>query len=354
MFLTGLQEETEKLLRCLFEEASLGIAVENTEGRLLLTNRALSSMLGYSNEELCHMSCSEFSHPEDSENDWILFQKLRAGSIDRYSLEKRYVKRDGSLLWGRLNVSILRSADGPSLVIAFVEDITKSKQTDDALSQMTRRLFEAQEKERARIARELHDDFNQRLTMLAIGIEQVGQDLPSPPDGILRRLEELHKYTLEVAQDVQALAHQLHSSKLDYLGVVAAMNSFCRVFSERQNVKIDFTNEGVTTVPSEISLCLFRVLQEALQNALKHSGVRHFSVELRGAADVIELTVRDSGVGFAPDAAVKGSGLGLTSIQERVKLVDGILSIDSLANVGTTIHARVPLSSGRDAMRAAV
>lgn len=353
MFLAGLQDETEKLLRCLFEEASLGIAVEDTEGRLLLTNRALCSMLGYSNEELCQMSCSEFTHPEDSENDWALFQKLRAGSIDRYSLEKRYVKRDGTLLWGRLNVSILRSSEGPSLVIAFVEDITKRKQADEALSQMTRRLFEAQEQERARIARELHDDFNQRLTMLAIGIEQLGQDLASPPDGILRRLDELHKQTLEVSEDVQALAHQLHSSKLDYLGVVAAMSSFCRVFSERQNVKIDFGNEGVTTVPREISLCLFRVLQEALHNALKHSGARHFNVELRGTTDAIQLTVRDSGIGFDPDEVMKGSGLGLTSIQERVKLVDGVLSINSQTSAGTTIQARVPLSSGRDAMRAA-
>jgi PAS domain S-box-containing protein len=353
MFLERPQEKTEKLWRYLFEEASLGIAVEDTEGKLLLTNRAFSSMLGYSNEELCHMCCAQFGHPEDSQDDWALFQKLRAGAIDRYSLEKRYVRRDGKQIWGRLNVSILRSSEGPSLVFAMVEEITERKQAEEELSRMTRRLLEAQEQERARIARDLHDDFNQRLAMLAIGIDQLREDLPNPSSGVVRRLDELRKQTLEISEDVQALAHELHSPKLDYLGVAAAMNSFCRVFSERQNVKIDFSDEGLTTVPREISLCLFRVLQEALQNALKHSGVRHFTVELRGAPDAVQLTVRDSGVGFDPDVVVQRSGLGLTSMKERLKLVDGIVSIDSQANRGTTIQARVPLSSGSDAMRAA-
>jgi PAS domain S-box-containing protein len=353
MFLEKLQDESEKLLRCLFEEASLGIAVEDAEGKLLLTNRALSSMLGYSNEELCCMSCAQFSHPEDSENDWALFQKLRAGVIDRYSLEKRYVKRDGTLIWGRLNVSILRSSEGPSLVIAFVEDINERKRTEDALSRTARQLLEAQEQERARIARDLHDDFNQRLAMLAIAIDQLRADIPSLPDGVLSRLDELHKHALELSGDVQALAHELHSPKLDYLGIARAMSSFCRAFSERQNVKIDFSNEGVTAVPSEISLCLFRVLQEALHNALKHSGVRHFNVELRVAPDEVQLTVRDSGVGFDLEAAVKGRGLGLTSMKERLKLVGGTVSINSRRNGGTTIQARVSLSSGHDAMRAA-
>jgi PAS domain S-box-containing protein len=353
MFVEGLQEEPEKLWRYLFEEASLGIAVEDTEGKLLLTNRALSTMLGYSNEELCHMHCAQFSHPEDSQDDWALFQKLRAGAIDRYSFEKRYVKRDGTKIWGRLNVSILRRSEGPSLVFAMVEEITERKRTEDALSRMTRQLLEAQEQERTRIARDLHDDFNQRLAMLAIGIDQLREDLPSPSEGVLRRLDELHKHTLEISGDVQALAHELHSPKLDYLGIAAVMKNFCKQFSERQNVKIDFSDEGLATVPREISLCLFRVLQEALHNALKHSGVRHFTVELRGAADAVQLTVHDSGVGFDPDVVLQGSGLGLTSMKERLKLVDGIVSIHSQANGGTTVQARVPLSSGTDAMRAA-
>src|SRR5260370_32470010 len=157
----------------------------------------------------------------------------------------------------------------------------------------------------------------------------------------------------EISEDVQALAHELHSPKVDYLGIAVGMKSFCKQFSERQNVKIDFSDEGLTTVPRDISLCLFRVLQEALHNALKHSGVRNFNVELRGASDAVQLTVRDSGFGFDSEVAMKGSGLGLTSIKERLKLVEGSLSINSQANAGTTIQACVPLSSGSDAMRPA-
>jgi len=353
MFLDGLQEEPEKLWRYLFEEASLGIAVEDTEGKVLLTNRAFSSMLGYSNEELSHMHCAQFGHPEDSQDDWALFQKLRTGAIDRYALEKRYVKRDGTKIWGRLNVSILRSSEGPSLVFAFVEEITKRKQAEEELSRMTRRLLETQEQERARIARDLHDDFNQRLALLAIGIEQVREELPNASAGVLARLDQLRKQTLEISEDVEVLAHELHPPKLDYLGVVVAMKGFCKEFAERRNLKIDFSDDGLTTVPREISLCLFRVLQEALNNALKHSGVRHFTVELRGSRDAVQLTVRDSGVGFDPEVMVQGSGLGLTSMKERLRLVDGIVSIDSQPNCGTTIRARAPLSPGNDAVRGA-
>ena len=352
MLLEGLQDESERLLRCVFDEASLGIAVEDTEGKLLLTNRALSSMLGYSNEELSCMSCAQFSHPQDSENDWALFQKLRVGTIDRYSLEKRYVKRDGTLIWGRLHVSLLKSGAGPPLVIAFVEDINERKRAEDALSRTARQLLEAQEQERSRIARDLHDDFNQRLAMLAISIDRVRTDLPNPPHGVLNRLDELHKHALELSEDIQALAQELHSPKLEYLGIARAMSSFCRAFSERQGVKIDFSKEGSATVPREISLCLFRVLQEGLHNALKHSGVRHFQVELRLAPDDVQLIIRDSGVGFDLDAVVQRRGLGLTSMKERLKLIDGMVAIDSQPNGGTTVEARVPLRSGRDAMRA--
>jgi len=352
MFLEGSQQDTEKLWCYLFEEASLGIAVEDDEGKLLLANRALCSMLGYSNEELRHMTCAQFGHPEDSKDDWALFQKLRTGAIDRYSLEKRYVKRDGTQIWGRLNVSILRSSERPSLVFALVEEITERKLTEELLSQMTRRLLEAQEQERARIARDLHDDFNQRLAMLAIGIDQLREDLPNASAGVLGRVDELKKQTHEISEDVQALAHELHSPKLEYLGVALAMSSFCREFSERQDVKIDFRSEDLTAVPRDISLCLFRVMQEALHNALKHSGVRHFKVELLGAPDAVQLLVRDSGHGFDVDRATQAYGLGLISMAERLKLVDGQLSIDSQPERGTTVYARVPLSSGSVSVRA--
>lgn len=145
--------------------------------------------------------------------------------------------------------------------------------------------------------------------------------------------------------DIQEMSHCLHSSKLDYMGLESASAGFCRELSERQHVEIDFHSQNLSkNLSKEISLCLFRVLQEALQNALKHSGSRSFQVSLQGGANGIELTVQDSGAGFDLVKAIAGHGLGLTSMQERLKLVDGQLFIDSRPRHGTTIHARVPLA----------
>lgn len=138
------------------------------------------------------------------------------------------------------------------------------------------------------------------------------------------------------------------------MGLEAASAGFCRELSKRQNVEIDFHSESMRrNLSKEISLCLFRVLQEALQNAVKHSGSRHFQVSLRDGTNTIELTVLDSGTGFDPEKAIDGQGLGLTSMKERLKLVDEQLLIDSKLQQGTTIHARVPLRPGMKSAGAA-
>jgi PAS domain S-box-containing protein len=141
MTFTIYLENNQELFRYLFEEASLGIGVENIDGTLLLANPALCSMLGYQQGEMCGMSCSQFAHPEDSQDDWALFQKLRAGLIDRYSLEKRYVRRDGAQIFGRLHVSLLKGSEGEApLVFALVEDVTDSKRTEEALYEREEKL----------------------------------------------------------------------------------------------------------------------------------------------------------------------------------------------------------------------
>jgi PAS domain S-box-containing protein len=313
-------------------------------------------MLGYTEEELCAMSCSEFAHPEDEKEDWAFFQKLRAGLIDRYSLEKCYVRKDGAPIWGRLNVSLVKSGDvGKPFVLAFVEDISKRKLAEEALSGVTRKLIGAQEHERARIGRDLHDDIGQRLALLGVELQQMKQAPPDSAVEVSSQADELWKQTSEISADVQALSHELRSAKLEYLGVVAAMRSFCEEFAERQRMEIEFRSHHLPSpLPSpEISLTLFRVLQEALHNAAKHSGVRQFEVELWGRPGEVHLTVSDSGAGFDPEAALNGRGIGLTSMKERLKLVHGKLSVESRPKRGTTIHARVPIISESNSERAA-
>jgi len=171
------------------------------------------------------------------------------------------------------------------------------------------------------------------------------QDLSASDGQAKRRIEEANKQVGELGSDIQALSHRLHSSKLEFLGLAAASASFCEELSERQSVKIDFQSKDIPKkLPEEIAVCLFRVLQEAVQNAIKHSGVRHFEVSLKATPNEIQLSVNDSGVGFDAERAIQGRGLGLTSMRERLKLVDGQLFIDSKPQGGTTIHVSVPLS----------
>jgi signal transduction histidine kinase len=227
------------------------------------------------------------------------------------------------------------------------------KQTEEALSSVSYKVIEAEEKERQRIAKDLHEDIGQRVTLLIIEIEQLNAgslnavDVPSRIDGIL-------KESLELLTNVKTLAHELYSPRLEYLGIAGVMRSFCTEFHEQQRVEIDFRSHSLPNfVPLDVSLCLFRVLQAALHNAVEHSGVRNFEVQLNGTSDEIHLTVSDCGVGFNLETARKSAGLGINHMEERLKLVRGTLSIDSQPKRGTTIHARVPFVSESHSMRAA-
>ena len=264
---------------------------------------------------------------------------------EKFTMEYRLRRYDGEYRWV-LDIGAPRFNQDGSFAgyIGSCVDVTDRRIAEVALSGVNSRLIDAQERERTRIARELHDDIGQRLAMLTIELEQLTLNSSDLPAELLRDVAKLRNHSFEIASDVQSLSHELHSSKLEYLGIATAMSAFCREFSDQQNVKVVFAHDEVPrTLPQEISLCLFRVLQEALKNALKHSGVRHFEVELRLGPDAIHLTVRDLGSGFDREEALRAHGLGLISMAERVKLVAGRLSIDSQPQQGTTIRASVPL-----------
>jgi signal transduction histidine kinase len=220
---------------------------------------------------------------------------------------------------------------------------------EEELSGVSRNLIEAQEHERERIGRELHDDINQRLAMLVLELEHLQND----PSDVQNRLQELRKQTAELSNDVQGLSHELHSSKLQYLGVVSGIKSWCREFGERQRIEIDVKSDVSSVLPSEVGVCLFRVLQEALRNALRHSGVKRIEVQLQEASNEIHLIVTDLGRGFDVEAAIQGQGLGLTSMQERVRLLSGSIDIQSKPMGGTTIYVRIPFGSELGTQRAA-
>jgi PAS domain S-box-containing protein len=238
--------------------------------------------------------------------------------------------------------------DGEGKIIGLrgtLQDITERKLAESALAGLGGKLIEAQEQERSRIARELHDDIGQRVALLAIQLAQL-QKSPSPSAEQSRTIERLRQQASEAAADIQSLSHQLHSSRLQFLGLAAALRGYCQEFGRLQEVEVDFeTHDLPTPLPSDVSLCFFRVLQESLNNAAKHSGVKKFEVRLWGMPEEIHLTISDSGVGFDKNEAKASRGLGLISMQERLKLLKGTLSIESRFQHGTTIRASVPLRS---------
>jgi PAS domain S-box-containing protein len=293
-------------------------------------------------------------HPEDR----AIFNTSIAGCTPKspnHQTNFRLLRPDGSVLWLERTGHAIFDEEGRMVrMIGMVADITERKLAQEALSRVGGRLIEAQEEERTRIARELHDDIVQQLALLANNLALMEQDPPGSTAEIRKRTHEHLKRLREIAADVQALSHRLHSSKLEYLGIVAAAKSFCQELAEQHKVKIDFTHADIPPkVPEEISLCLFRVLQEALQNAVKHSGARHFEAELSGASGGIHLTVRDTGLGFESEGVMNNRGLGLISMQERVNLVKGTFSIDSRPGRGTTIQVRLPLSAIGESARSA-
>lgn len=212
-------------------------------------------------------------------------------------------------------------------------------------------LIAAQEEERARIARELHDDLSQRMALLCVGLDQLIPQFPEA--GYRKQLCELIDAAHEVATELHNISHQLHPAKLERLGLVAALSSHCRESSLRYGFEIEFEQENVPReLPPDVSLCLYRILQEALRNVQKHSGVKRAIVNLRGYSLGLELTVSDPGVGFKM-APKKSGGLGLISIEERLRLVNGELTIESAPSRGTQISAWVPLPEGKRAAAAA-
>jgi PAS domain S-box-containing protein len=270
-------------------------------------------------------------------------EALRTGTP--YELDLEMIRADGETRWVLARGEAQRDSEGRVVRLrGTLQDISERKAAQDAIASLGRRLIEAQDAERTRIARELHDDIAQRLALTLLALDQRRQTSLTPNERTIERKDDLHRQIEDVFRSVRDLAHQLHSATLNHLGMATAMKGFCAELATQQDVRIDVSIRDIPAgVPEEIAVCLFRVLQEALHNAIKHSHVRHFEVDVSGASGVLFLTVRDSGIGFDPARATQGRGLGLVSMHERLKLVNGELCIDSQHAKGTSVHARVPL-----------
>jgi PAS domain S-box-containing protein len=332
--------ESEGRFRRLADALPVGVWMSGADAACIYVNKTWCDMTGRSLEQSLGSGWLEDVHPDD--RDRCKDACGRAfDTQDSVSVEYRVRRHDGEYRWV-LDHGVPRyDEDGTFLgFIGGVTDLTEYRRAEQMLRDVSGRLIGAQEEERLRIARELHDNVGQRLALLGIQIDalakasHVANRLDAP-------LAALGASCRELSSEVHHLSHRLHSAKLDALGLVPAVQGYCHEVSDH-GVHVRFSNDDVpATLPGETALCLFRVAQEALANVVKHSGAFEARVHLFAADGHVGLRVEDSGRGFEPNG--QQSGLGLISMRERVRSVGGEVRVQSSPTRGTTIEARVPL-----------
>jgi signal transduction histidine kinase/ABC-type uncharacterized transport system substrate-binding protein len=263
------------------------------------------------------------------------------GESQYFETEYAHPTPDGQR-WFSMRVTPLQAVDGGA-VISF-NDITARKLAEQEREELAGRLINAEEQERSRLARELHDDFNQRLAVLAVDLERCAEMIKHSPAEASERMLELWNRASEIGADLHTLSHQLHSSTLESLGLVLGVNAFCAEFAEQQGIQVDFVYENIPrSVAPQIALCLFRIVQEGLRNVKKHSGSSRAEVRLEGIDEAIHLSLFDRGAGFDRHNPSTQLGLGVRSMEERLRLVGGRFELQSDPMQGTRIDAWVPL-----------
>ena len=265
-----------------------------------------------------------------------------------YAAEFRVVRNDGSVRWITARGKYYYADHGNAIrMLGMAVDITERKMAEEAFISLSGRLIEAQEEERSRIAREIHDDYNQRLAVLAFDLVDLAENIENTDVEAGRRLHEHWNQVCELGADLHVLSHRLHSSTLENWGLVAGARAFCEEFAGQQEIQVDFTDDNVPAgISGDVALCLFRILQEGLRNVKKHSGADRAEVRLEVTGDKLHLSISDRGRGFDSKVHSSQSGIGLRSMEERLRPLGGNLQIHTRPMEGTRIEAWLPFTIG--------
>jgi PAS domain S-box-containing protein len=333
--------ERTMYLDALIANSPLGIVTKDEQNRVVFCNPAFERMFHYSQNDLQGKDIDSIIAPHDLEEANRMTFAVRGGGVVHATAQRR--KKDGSVIDVELHG--IRVYSGETFVGAFAiyQDISERRRSEEKLQTLRNRLTRTQEEERSRIARDLHDDIGQRLAILSIDLEQM--KLASQQDGsaFATDLEALVRTASEITSDVHNVSRRLHPSQVELLGLAPALNNFCREFANRNSMHIQFTSACLTCkLPEEASLCLFRVAQEAIRNVHKHSGCREALVELDEISSSLRLRISDRGAGFDPVSAESTQGLGLLSMEERLRSMGGELFVHSRPGGGTCIEACIP------------
>ena len=352
----ALKECEKKFFKAL-QECPLAVTLTSAvDHRYIEVNSTFEHISGWNRDEVIGRTPFDINIWVDPSRRVAFIKQLLSGvAVRNLDVHARLKNRE---VWIGLGFAALIEINGETCVLSLIQGVTdfkgaeETKQAEVTLSDMARRLIHAQEEERTSVVREFHD-YVDRLLLLSINLDRVRQPFPESSEKNEDTVEAKRQIE-DLVMDIQNLANRLHSSKLEYLGLATAAGSFCKELSDETKVEIQFSSEGMPEhLPQDVSLCLFRVLQGALQNALSHSGSQRVEVLLRGGSNEVYLTVRDSGIGFDADDAANAPRIGLAIMKERLRLVDGEFSVQSQRGRGTTIQARVPLHAKIDTAEAA-
>jgi PAS domain S-box-containing protein len=337
-------QDSERLFFQVFKNSVQPMSITTlAEGRYLDVNPTFLSLLGYERHELIGHTSLELGIWKNSARRAELVRKLKSdGLVRNFETALRGAKNQ-TLIW--LSSADLVEIDGEACILVISDDITVQRRSEEQLKDVSARLICAQEEERNRIARELHDGLNQELALLCLDLHRLGQAHDDVE--IARQLSAFSSRLQNISADVRGLSHRLHPSKLDYLGLLPAVKSLCNELSGRRGLNIEFINDNdsadVEHLDKDLALCAYRIVQEALSNAIKHSGAVTARVHVKRRKNVLYLLVTDSGKGFSVEMAKHKGRLGLIIMEERLRLANGKLIIRSRPNRGTQIEARIPL-----------
>ncbi len=312
------------------------------DGRIIELNERAEALFGFHRTEALGHTAFDLNI-YFCEADLLRVIAESSGEASLHDLELPFRTKSGELRRGLVS-SDTEEIEGERCMIVVVHDITEQRRAEQEALEVSSKLITAQEDERKRIARELHDDFNQRLALLSVEIDIVGQESENTEGPMHKHLAGIASKVKGLSSEVHRLSYHLHPAKLDQLGLVAAARTFCREVALQSKIQIRFEQVDVPRdVDPGVALCLYRVLQEALQNAVRHSGATEIAVQLTREREQLRLIIIDTGKGFDVEEAIHDSGLGLVSMRERVRQVHGSIHFNSAPGAGTRIEVTVPM-----------
>jgi PAS domain S-box-containing protein len=336
-------KEHAMYMDALISNIPLGIVIKDENQLVRFCNPAFEHMFLYSQAEIQGKNLDEMIAPHDQQEAAQLSHAVQDGGVVHTTARRQ--RKDGTFLDVELHGVKVFSEKTFVGAFAIYQDISERRKSEEKLVSLRNRLARAQEEERARIARDLHDDAGQRLALLSIDLEQLKQASEKLKSSLTQQLEALVQAASEITSDVHNVSRRLHPSQVELLGLAAALCNFCKDFARRNGMEIVFVDAGLPKKPpQDAALCLFRVAQEAIRNVQKHSGTRRALVQVDEISGSMRLRVSDQGEGFDPDSADLAQGLGLLSMQERLHSLGGELFIHSRPGGGTCIEACIPLS----------